>query len=456
MTNSELPKYNFNFSPETKQIRVDACVLDKPVTYTSRFYWNFNSYIGALFKHPSPRLADLAEMASSIFLADRLARRGKKWKRNLNLCIPVRDLVFWEQPNISRTLSDILYYLTEDYWTFEFTNRKRTALDNQKQIDFPFDMPNETCIALFSGGLDSFAGVVKHLNDSKYKKSYLISIVTNHRMRGVQKKLAQSIRNELNIDLIYVPLVVFLRSPKPPELLQENTQRTRGFIFTVLGSIFSVLAGKYNLSLFENGVGAINLPMVNFQIGTDNTRSVNPTTLIEISKFMSLVIGDSFEIKNHAQWLTKAELCRALSESVLKDSIKKTVSCDGGFSRRIKGLAHCGLCTSCILRRQALFAAGLSGDDTNYQFDFFQTKSIRDKNRLLGFKAMKSQVLKIERCLSSRNPWFELSRNFPLLEEVRMEISNLSERKMVVIKDKILRLYSNYINEWQLLEQRLN
>ncbi len=94
--------------------------------------------------------------------------------------------------------------------------------------------------------------------------------------------------------------------------------------------------------------------------------------------------------------------------------------------------------------------------DTNYQFDFFQTKSIKDKNRLLDFKAMKNQALKIEKCLSSRKPWFELSKNFPLLEEIKMEISNLSEREMVLIQDKILRLYSNYINEWQLLEQRLN
>lgn len=456
MINYEIPKYNFNFSPETKQIRLDSFVLDKSETYTSRFYWNFNSYIGALFKHPSPRLTDLAEMASSIFLADRLALRGKKWKRNLKLRIPVTDLVFWRQPNILRTLSDILYYLTEDYWTFEFTDRKPRAFDNHKQIVFPFDMPNETCIALFSGGLDSFAGVVKHLSESSFRKTFLVSIVTNHRMRGVQKKLAYSIKQNLNIDLILVPLAVYLRSPMLPEKLQEKTQRTRGFIFTVLGSIFSVLAGKYNLNLFENGIGAINLPMVNFQIGTDNTRSVNPVTLIEISKFMSTVIGDSFEIKNHAQWLTKAELCQSLSESVLRDHIRKTVSCDGGFSRRVKGLAHCGLCTSCILRRQALFAAGLSEQDTNYQFDFFQTKSINDKNRLLDFRAMKNQVLKIEKCLNSRNPWFELNKDFPLLEEVRMEISNLSEREMVLIKDKILRLYSSYINEWQLLEQRLN
>ncbi len=456
MNKLEIPKYNFNFAPDEKTIEFTSFKSGKVQRHSTKFYWNFNSYNRALFKNPSLRLSDLTLITASIFLSDRLALRSQTWKRDLFLTIPVRDYSFWSQAQISQLLSDILYYLTEDNWFFKFTANDSENFQKSNQLTFPFGIPDETLIALFSGGLDSFAGIVKHLGKYDFSKSFLVSIVTNFRMRGVQKKLVNSIREELKIDVVHIPLAVHLRAPILAEHLQETSQRSRGFIFSVLGSIFAVIAKKSTINLFENGIGAINLPMVDFQIGTDNTRAVNPNTLVKISKLISLVIESSFEIHNPALWLTKGQLCETLLKSSLKNTISKTVSCDGGFSRRVKGKTHCGHCTSCILRRQALSAIGLSTDDVSYQIDIYQAESIRNENHILPLRAMQSQVRKLDQCLNAEKPWFELSKNFPLLEEILLDISNFSDKEIRLGQDNILQLYSNYINEWQQFEHQLN
>ena len=69
--------------------------------------------------------------------------------------------------------------------------------------------------------------------------------------------------------------------------------------------------------------------------------------------------------------------------------VNKTVSCDGSFSRRVRRKTQCGICTSCLLRRQALAAAELSDIDLsdNYQFDIYRLSTIREAKRLSQIKS---------------------------------------------------------------------
>ena len=69
---------------------------------------------------------------------------------------------------------------------------------------------------------------------------------------------------------------------------------------------------------------------------------------------------------------------------------------------------------------------------------------------------MQSQDRKLHQCLNAEKPWFALSKNFPLLEEISLEISNFSGKEIGLGQDNILQLYSNYINEWQKFEHQLN
>jgi hypothetical protein len=127
-------------------------------------------------------------------------------------------------------------------------------------------------------------------------------------------------------------------------------------VFTLLGSACAYLMGQKVLNLYENGIGAINLPYRKSAIGLDHTRSVHPLTLLSVSNLVSELIGEKFTIRNPFLFRTKAEMCQQLAEDERYDLPALTVSCD---SPHRKQPIQCGYCSSCILRKQALAASGI-------------------------------------------------------------------------------------------------
>src|SRR5207302_15935 len=73
------------------------------------------------------------------------------------------------------------------------------------------------------------------------------------------------------------------------EMCQEPTRRTRGFLFLAMGAAAVVGAGVNELFVYENGVGAINLPYERVPIGVPNSRAVHPLTLLQFSRLVSMV-----------------------------------------------------------------------------------------------------------------------------------------------------------------------
>src|SRR6185437_4519073 len=128
-------------------------------------------------------------------------------------------------------------------------------------------------------------------------------------------------------------------------------------------SIAAHLAGATSLLVFENGIGAINLPYLDSQIGSQCTRATSPITLALTSSVVAAVLGSEFEVRLPHLLRTKAELCQALNEAALQRLVSLTVSCDH-FPQRKRDVDHCCACISCILRRQSVFEAGLESYDT--------------------------------------------------------------------------------------------
>jgi hypothetical protein len=119
-----------------------------------------------------PLQADLMDISLFVYLADRLSLRRKRsnpqyqliWTRRLQLKIPVRCLSIWEQEENHRLLEELLYYFTEDEWQIEFTVRQSEQRGSEIQSSlFPQPAPSQLRVALFSGGLDSFAGAIYRL-----------------------------------------------------------------------------------------------------------------------------------------------------------------------------------------------------------------------------------------------------------------------------------------------------
>ena len=81
----------------------------------------------------------------------------------------------------------------------------------------------------------------------------------------------------------------------------------------MLGAACAYLMGQKVLYLYENGIGAINLPYRESAVGLDHSRSVHPLTLLMVSDVISELLGQEFEVKNPFLFWTKAEMCKALA-----------------------------------------------------------------------------------------------------------------------------------------------
>lgn len=143
-------------------------------------------------------------------------------------------------------------------------------------------------------------------------------------------------------------------------------------------------------------------------------------------------------------------MCRALDVEMVRDLARKTVSCDG-FPLRVKGKTHCGLCTSCLLRRTALHAAGLGDVDRGcgYLHDLTAPVHELSSRQLYPLYAMLGQVETIGSTAgSSGDVWQKLTEAFPELYERQLPLARhygLSARE---VAERIIRMYTSYVKEW--------
>ncbi|MEW6114948.1 MAG: 7-cyano-7-deazaguanine synthase, partial [Thermodesulfobacteriota bacterium] len=195
----------------------------------------------------------------------------------------------------------------------------------------------------------------------------------------------------------------------------------------------------------------INLPFRASEVGLDHTRAVHPLSLLYLSEFVSQVVGEDFIFDNPFLFWTKAQMCRVLEELNVVDIGRMTTSCD---RRPHKQTKECGQCSSCLLRRQAFAAAGLS-DRTEY---LVQKETGRSLHRLLErshLPAMRFQINRLRHRLGQPDAWNNLARQHPsLLADLVARISNASGMAQEEISDQILSLLQTYTNEWMASDVR--
>ena len=361
-----------------------------------------------------PLYADAIDIAVAAHCADRLALRGTGqhgWGRDLCLKIPVRCLAAWQSAAVRDTLFEVLQFLSQDRWQIDFDQKagEFRQSETQEHLFEPSEVQAvEVC--LYSGGLDSFAGLATRVSEEPRRHYLCLSVTPNQRQKQRQREQLAFLHTEFATKVTHIPVRYCLReAEKHP---QEPTRRTRGFLFGIIGGVTALMAGSNTLHLYENGVGAINLPLDGSQIGIDNSRSVHPITLQLLSRLLSLLSGQQFVIKNDCLHLTKAEMCRHPGVKRVSSEIARTFSCDGFPVRRHK-LAQCGFCTSCLLRRQALEAAALADADGNdYGCDLRQEGPFQPRH-LRGLRAMHYQSMRLLNALIAPNAWTALCIEFP-------------------------------------------
>ncbi len=272
--------------------------------------------------------------------------------------------------------------------------------------------PNESIrVNLFSGGLDSLAGNVVALKENPELHYVCVSATPNRRQEHRQKEQVRSLRTLPNRSLTHVRIPCWLESAS--EVPQEPTRRTRGFLFLALGAVCALSAGTDRLFLYENGVGAINLPYERTPVGIPNSRSVHPWTLLLVARFLQALTEKQFCIENASVFQTKAEMCAHPAVQNMAPVIA-TTSCDGSFPLQRSRQPQCGLCTSCLLRRLALENSGLHGfDGEGYACDLYNPTQVIRLRRLRGLGAMDWQAERLRQALAGDASWISLMLEFP-------------------------------------------
>lgn len=100
------------------------------------------------------------------------------------------------------------------------------------------------------------------------------------------------------------------------------------------------------------------------------TKGCHPRFLGLMSRLLSALADRDISYTLPNRHRTKAELIKAALASVPASVLLQTVSC-ARFPQRLRGGARqCGVCMACLLRRQSLFAAGLSESTADtYRYD---------------------------------------------------------------------------------------
>ncbi len=327
----------------------------------------------------APRAWDLLSLALSVIAADFAGHRDRSpdgWSREFELEVAVTDPAFWNTQ--AEVVQAALAFLSTDRWRVRFVGGGMVPEAARELV-----LPDEDCVVLLSGGLDSLVGVIDLVTSGK--RPYAVS----QTVRGdaeKQKHFAERIGGGLR----HLKLNHNARVPHP-----ENppSQRARSLTFLAYGVLAATTLARYNegetvtLYVCENGYISINPPLTAARLGSLSTRTTHPVFLRHVQQIVDAA-GLRLRIENPYQHKTKGEmLAGCADQSLLKAEAASSTSC-GRY--KVYGYRHCGRCVPCQVRRAAFLAWGVA-DKTDYVFKDLG----RDDPDYAGFDDVRSAAMAI-------------------------------------------------------------
>lgn len=338
-------------------------------------------------RHLPERYEDLLEIATYVYCADQALSRGSLradphgdlWRRNFEFIIGVRDLDFWNDPEVNDCLCRLLTFLSDDYFSFHFVGLAGQP-PKPGYLHFSDDIglhsqPEQ--VILFSGGLDSLGGAIQE-SIVEGRKTVLVRHYSTPKFSTRFKTLEEELKKKCKGN---APLSITVKANKDQDLTAEYTQRTRSFLYASLGTTVASMLGLDNIRFYENGVVSLNLPVCEQVIGGRATRTTHPKVLRGYQELFSLIAGDTFTVENKFIWKTKTEVVKLIVENDCEDLIPYSVSCAHTWQRS-NADSHCGTCSQCIDRRFATISAGQEDNDPvdSYAVDIFTDSLAENKD----------------------------------------------------------------------------
>lgn len=337
---------------------------------------------------PTDRGIDFLDIAAGVYAVDRVVKRqagagNETGIRSLRLCFAVKDLAFWQRSEITEAVEAILSFLTDENWSIAFEQAAGGLVPQQERLDLSL-MRSPRRIALYSGGLDSAAGLANRILAGI--DDYLLVTVGHHnKLKNLcTEQIRQLSRLTSTPFQLNSTLTVHLQGGVTKQRMrqQESSQRSRAFLFCAAAAVAAQTCQIEEIEIFENGVGAINLPLMSgMLVGGLATRGAHPTFLKLMGQLASAVAENPVRYSLPFSMLTKAEMLVPLKKiRGLEEWAQQSRSCVHTSLRERKA-RHCGQCPGCIERRQAFAAADIAEPIAGqYSFDLFEGKKLASNN----------------------------------------------------------------------------
>ncbi len=387
--------------------------------------------------------ADFIDLGIAVVVADRLTIRHNHEPCRIHIELSMRHPEVFQRANVVDSLQKLLNWYTRDLWSFSFRERrgKRRLSEIQSVLPFLADPDKTVEVALWSGGLDAFAGLHTRFTQQTADQYVLFGTGMNSQVHRLQSRTATKLPDELARVAELIRLPISWAAPKLPE--RNKAQRARGFVFLILGAACAIAHDQDQLVVYENGVGAINLPYRDSEIGLDHARSVHPLSLVRMSNFVTEVLGKKFKFVNPFLFHTKAQMCESLTDPNVQRLAFTTITCDSlDRTVRHRPIRQCGKCSSCLLRRQAFAVVGIH-DQTPYVHH-----AISRSERYLHFGAMLDQVETLRSLIQVASPWRSITRKYGKLQSIADHVAVEQNMELGTVEQQLLQMYTRYVGEW--------
>ena len=321
---------------------------------------------------PSAVARDLLRLGGAVYCTDKVVKRADApdwWTRDLSLRVPVSDVALWETAKAE--LVEALSFLSGDHWDLTF------VADTVEPPPAQGLMSDQNGVSLFSGGLDSLAGVIDLLEDGKR-----LALVGHHDSGltdKTQKAVFDALRARYGSERLELRRLYLLpasrrkdQSRPLPGGAVENTTRSRSFLFFAAGlAVADALGPTAPLYVPENGFIGINVPLTPARTGSLSTRTTHPMYLQRLRRALDL-LGLSHPLDNPYRLRTKGELLDgSANRGLLLQLAPKTISCSHPeaprWAKRRQG--NCGYCYPCLIRRASMHRVGHDRFEGHYAWD---------------------------------------------------------------------------------------
>lgn len=329
------------------------------------FLLNFDHTTAGLPRPLTEREMDWLEIAGHLLAVDMACARGDgdlAWARDITAHLPVRDPGYWS--TLAPAIQEIFGDFTSDRLQLRFeTEPQPNPLPRQRTQPFP----DHDCVALLSGGVDSFVGAAGLISDGRrpLAVSHTANGATTRSQARVEEVLVATFAEFERVGLSAAKQGAGFPEP-------EKSQRSRSFLFLAVAAVVACVGGSNEVYINENGPMAIHVPMTAARLGSLSTHTAAPAVLARVETLAQTVLGCPVTINNTLLTMTKPEVVQFGLQLGLADPLVDTVSCwsIGRTSR------HCGICAPCIIRRISF--EWNAATDCDYERDILGDPSVLD------------------------------------------------------------------------------